>query len=86
MVDGGELFDVGLEERFGGGVVEGFDVGVDVAADTLEGGDEAMEERGEVSVSILVDHRVETGVTCSLSHDWRKRQSDGELTPQYFAR
>ena len=43
LIDGGELFDVGLEEGFGGCVVERFDVGVDVAADALEGVDEAME-------------------------------------------
>lgn len=47
LVDGGELFDVGLEECFGGGVVEGLDVGVDVAADALEGGDEAGRKEGQ---------------------------------------
>ena len=43
LIDGGELFNVGLEEGFGGCVVERFDVGVDVAADALEGVDEAIE-------------------------------------------
>lgn len=42
LIDGGELFDIGLEEGFGGCVVERFDVGVNVAADTLEGVDEAV--------------------------------------------
>ena len=45
MVDGGQLLDVGLEERFGGGVVEGFDVGLDVAADALKRGDEAVKKQ-----------------------------------------
>ena len=44
MVDGGQLLDVGLEERFGGGIVEGFDVGLDVAADALKRGDEAVKK------------------------------------------
>lgn len=41
------MFDVGLEECFGGGVVEGLDIGVDVAADALEGGDEAGGKEGQ---------------------------------------
>ena len=44
MVDGGQLLDVGLEERFGGGIVKGFDVGLNVAADALKRGDEAVEK------------------------------------------
>ena len=50
LVDGGELLDVGLEEGLGGRVVEGVDVGVDVAADVLEGEDEAV-GRGKGGVS-----------------------------------
>ena len=42
LVDGGELLDVGLKEGLCRGVVEGFDVDIDIAANVLEGVDEAM--------------------------------------------
>ena len=44
LVDGGQLLDVGLEERFGGGIVEGFDIGLNVAADALKRGYEAVKK------------------------------------------
>ena len=59
LIDGGELFDVGLEECFGWGVVERFDVGFDIAADTLEGDDEAMEKRVSVSFLLTTGHEDE---------------------------
>ena len=46
------MLDVGLEEGFGGRVVKRFDVGVDVAADALEGVDEAIEGKTSVSRSL----------------------------------
>ena len=48
------MLDVRLEECFGRSIVEGFDVGVDVTANTLERCDKSIKrERARVSVSSL---------------------------------
>ena len=42
LIDGRQLLDVGLEESFGVGVVEGFYVGIDIFSDVFDGEDEAV--------------------------------------------
>ncbi len=71
------MFNVGLEERFGGGIVEGFYVGLDVPADTLEGSDEAVEKRGCQFPIFLGRSRSE-----NLLYDRREQHKDVILTPR----
>ena len=61
------MLDVGLKERLGGGVVEGLDVSIDVATDTLEVRDEAERESPELAPVDCFANRIEARVKRSMA-------------------